>query len=86
MTPNFEAIAPVMNGRSAEPVCPRPAIQPTAPGRSQCGTSLAVRFMTIGYIGPKTRPMKDTAIAFPTRDGTTQIVISSLVGNKHEVD
>ena len=78
LTPNLEAMAPVMKGRSAEPVWPRPAIQPTAPERSQCGIRRAVLFMTIGYIGPKTRPMRETATAFPISDGTHQIVISNL--------
>ena len=34
--------------------------------------------MTIGYIGPSTMPTKDTATAFPIRDGTNQMVSSSL--------
>jgi hypothetical protein len=34
--------------------------------------------MTAGYIGPKKNPIKDTLTAFPIKDGTSQIVSSSL--------
>ena len=32
-------------------------------------------------MGPKRRPMHDTATAFSTSEGTTQMVTSSLKGN-----
>ena len=35
----------------------------------------------MGYMGPKRRPMHDTATAFSTSEGTTQMVTSSLKGN-----
>jgi len=34
--------------------------------------------MQMGYMGPKSRPTKATAMAFPMRDGTNQMVNSNL--------
>ncbi len=34
----------------------------------------------IGYIGPRRRPMKETAMAFSRKEGTAQIVASRLCG------
>lgn len=47
-TPNFDAIVPVMNGRTAEPACPKPEIQPTAPDRTELGIRRPDMFMTMG--------------------------------------
>ena len=78
MTPNLDAIAPVMKGTTAVPAWPKPAIHPMAPDISQCGTRRPVIIITIGYIGPRKTPIKETETAFATSDGTSQIVISSL--------
>jgi hypothetical protein len=37
LIPVFDAMAPVMNGKTALPACPNPAIQPIDPVRSQRG-------------------------------------------------
>ena len=76
--PYLEAIAPVKNGKIAEPACPNPAIHPMDPVSNQGGISVADWFMRIGYIGPRNNPTIDTATAFPISDGTLQMVTSSL--------
>ena len=82
--PNRLAIAPVMNGNTADPVCPSPAIQPIEPVSNHGGSSAADCFMKIGYIGPKNRPTIETATAFPMREGMNQMVNSRLVGKRDE--
>lgn len=67
-----------MNGRTADPLIPRAAIQPTALDMSHGGTRSAVLFITIGYTGPRKSPIKETATASPTKEGTIQIMISRL--------
>lgn len=79
LMPCFCEIAPVIKGRMALPACPKPAIQPIDPVRIQRGRMREAWFMAIGYIGPSKAPMIDTAIAFPTSDGTNQMTSSSLV-------
>ena len=69
-----------MNGRMALPVCPTPEIQPTEPVKSHLGSTFFEWFTRMGYIGPRSMPMTATAMAFPTSEGTTQIVTSSLRG------
>lgn len=39
--------------------------------------------MTIGYIGPKSKPMKETATASPMRERTRQMTTSSLRNYEH---
>ena len=48
LIPVFDAIVPVMNGRTAEPACPKPAIQPIDPVRRRGGRMRPAWFMTIG--------------------------------------
>ena len=76
--PNREANKPVKNGSTAEPACPTPEMYPIAPKKSQRGRMWVLWFTRIGNIGPRSRPTNATAIAFSTRDGTTQMVTSSL--------
>ncbi len=77
--PNFDASIPVMKGRMADPACPTPAMYPIQPVRSQRGRIVDEWFIKIGYMGPRTSPTNETAMAFSIREGTTQTVISSLV-------
>ena len=46
--PTLDASAPVRNGKNAEPVCPKPAIQPIDPVKSRGGSTRPAWFMTIG--------------------------------------
>ena len=69
---------PVMNGNSAAPVNPNPPIQPMDPVRSHGGIRRPDSFIRMGYMGPKKNPTKETAIASPTREGTSQTTNSSL--------
>ena len=48
LIPLFDAIAPVMNGRTAEPACPKPAIHPIDAVRRRGGRIRAAWFMTMG--------------------------------------
>lgn len=68
-----------MNGKSAEPAKPKLAIQPIEPVSSQGGIRRPVSFMRMGYIGPSTKPTKETATASPMRDGTSHTTSSSLI-------
>ena len=76
--PNFDASKPVRNGSTAEPACPTLAMYPRQPVRSQRGRMVVLWFIRIGYMGPMSSPMNDTANAFSMSDGTAQTVISSL--------
>ena len=76
--PLLEAMAPVKNGNNAEPVCPNPAIQPIHPVKIHGGRILAEWFMTIGYMGPRRTPTKETATAPPRSEGTSQTTSSRL--------
>ena len=76
--PNFCASAPVAKGSKAEPIIPVPAMIPSDPGRSTGGIRLPETFMSMGYIGPRKNPTKDTATAFTVRDGTTYTIICRL--------
>lgn len=69
-----------MNGNSAEPVKPKLAIQPMDPVSSQGCRTRPDSFIRIGYIGPKKNPTKETAMASPTKEGTSQTISSSLKG------
>lgn len=70
----FDAKTPIMNGTSAEPACPKPAIQAMHPVRIQGGRIQPAWFITIGYVGPTSRPMKLTATASAIRDGISQTI------------
>ena len=76
--PNFDASKPVRNGSTAEPAWPTLAMYPRQPVRSQRGRMVVEWFMRMGNMGPKKKPTKETAIASPTRDGTSQTISSSL--------
>ena len=78
LIPNLDDRAPVMNGRTALPAWPNPAIQPIAPVRIQRGRTRPVWFMVMGYIGPSSMPTNETATASPMREGTNQTVSSRL--------
>ena len=78
MRPTFDASRPVMNGKSADPACPNPAIHPMHPLRSQGGRTCRAWFMTSGYIGPRSIPTNETASALPMSEGTNQTISSSL--------
>ena len=67
--------------RKSSPSCRQyatPAIQPTAPVRIAGGNSRPEWFIKIGYIGPKKSPTKEIAMAFSTRESTSQMVNCSL--------
>ena len=66
------AIPPVMNGNTAEPAEPKLAIHPTAPAMSSGGRTPPAWFMTMGKMGPRKRPTRETATAPPIREGTNQ--------------
>lgn len=55
---------PVMNGKTALPACPKPAIQPIELVRIYRGRILPAWFIAIGYMGPRRAPTIDTATAF----------------------
>ncbi len=76
--PLLLAIAPVMKGSNALPVCPNPAIQPREPVSRYGGSIRTAWFAAMGYMGPRKNPTKHAAIALPTSDGTRQTMISSL--------
>lgn len=78
LIPALLAIAPVMKGNAADPVCPSPAIQPIQPVSSQRGRTRPDWFITIGYIGPSRMPTSETATAPPMRDGTSHTTSSRL--------
>lgn len=75
-----------MNGKMAAPACPRPEIHPTQPVKSHLGRMPFAWLTRMGYIGPRRSPMTDTATAFSTSEGTTQIVTSSLERNCFSID
>ena len=77
--PKCDASAPVRKGKRAEPANPKPPIQPMEPVSSQGGIRREDSFMRMGYIGPKTKPTNETAMAPPTREGTSQTMSSKLV-------
>ena len=54
------------------------AIYPRQPVSNHRGRMLVEWFIRIGYMGPIRSPMKETAIAFSTSEGTTHTVTSSL--------
>ena len=68
----------MMNGNSADPANPKLAIHPMEPVNNHDGRSFPVSFISIGYIGPRKKPTRDTAIASPMRDGTSHTISSSL--------
>jgi len=55
------------------------------PVRIHGGIILDDWFIAMGYIGPRRRPVIDSAIAFPTREGTNQTIKSSLFASKRQV-
>jgi hypothetical protein len=78
LIPVFEAMAPVIKGNSALPAWPKPAIHPIDPDKSHRGTIRPAWFMTMGYMGPRTTPIKETETAPPMRDGTNHTTSSRL--------
>jgi hypothetical protein len=82
MIPYLFAKAPVTKGKIAEPDCPNPAIHPMLPESNLRGMMRPVWDMTIGKKGPRAMPTKETATAFSIKEGTNQMVISSLVTTK----
>lgn len=80
LIPNLDEIAPVMNGRTALPAWPKPAIQPMDPVRIHRGRTRPAWFIAIGYMGPRRTPTSETATAFPMSEGTNQITNSRLEG------
>lgn len=85
LIPALDAIAPVTNGKNADPACPDPAIQPMQPERSQGGKIRREWLITSGYMGPRSMPTPDTATAPPTSEGTSQTTISSLLARREGV-
>ncbi|PSR73980.1 hypothetical protein PHLCEN_2v10211 [Hermanssonia centrifuga] len=67
-----------MNGKTADPAWPTPLIQPTLPINNHFGKMVLHWLTRMGYIGPSSKPMQDTATAFSSKEGTTQIVTSNL--------
>lgn len=67
-----------MNGNSADPAKPKLAIQPMEPVSSQGWMRRPVSFIKIGYIGPSTKPTKETATASPMSEGTSHTMSSRL--------
>ena len=67
-----------MNGRTAEPAWPAPAIYPAQPVMSHGGRMVVEWFMRMGNIGPRRRPTREIATAFWMSEGTNQTVTSSL--------
>jgi hypothetical protein len=53
----FEATTPVINGITADPACPKPAIQPIEAVTSHLGRTFDVWVITSGYMGPIKRPI-----------------------------
>ena len=78
LIPTLDANAPVMNGKTADPACPNPAIHPIDSVNNQCGRILLDSFMTIGYIGPRRMPTTETATASPMSEGTNHTMSSRL--------
>lgn len=76
--PKLDASTPVMNGSTAEPAWPAPAMYPAQAERSQRGRMVVEWLIRIGNTGPRKIPTSETATAFPTREGTTQTVASRL--------
>ena len=72
--PNFEAIAPVINGRTALPPTPQADIHPTIPLTRWRGRTRAEWFTAIGYIGPRRMPIIETEIAAAVKEGTSQTI------------
>lgn len=68
----------MVKGKIADPVCPTPAIQPTAPVSSHFGMTLLEWLTRMGYIRPSSTPANETATAFSMSEGTRQIVTSNL--------
>lgn len=79
LMPALDANAPVMNGRTADPAWPKPAIQPIEPVSSHRGRMRLAWFMAMGYMGPRKTPTMETATAPPIREGVNQTISSSLV-------
>ena len=79
LMPTFDASAPVTKGKNADPACPKPAIQPMHPVRSQGGRTCRAWFITSGYMGPSNIPTNETASAPPMSEGTNHTTISSLL-------
>ena len=79
--PKFEANAPARKGIMAEPISPDAPTIPTVPDMSHAGTICFVTVIIRGYIGPRRKPMRETATASPISDLTDQTIISNL----HEV-
>ena len=73
-----DAIAPVMNGNAAAPAALKLEIQPIAPEMSSGGRMRPAWFMTIGKMGPRKKPTKETQIALDMRWGTSQTTSSRL--------
>lgn len=82
--PNFSANTPVMNGRTAGPTCPTPAIHPMAAGSIQRGRTRLAWFMVIGKRGPRRAPTRATATALPKREGMSHTTSSSLDCGRRE--
>ena len=75
-----DAIAPVMNGNAALPAAPKLVIHPILPEMSSGGKTVPAWFITIGKIGPRKKPTKDTQTAEEMRLGTSQTTSSRLTG------
>ena len=85
LIPALDAIAPVTNGKNADPACPDPAIQPMQPERSQGGKIRREWLITSGYMGPRSMPTPASATAPPMSEGTSQTTISSLLARREGV-
>lgn len=73
-----------MNGKIALPEAPMPDINPIDPVTISRGKILPVRLITMGYMGPRRTPIRDTAAAFPMSDLTNQMVNSSLPPKRYD--
>jgi hypothetical protein len=51
-----------MNGITADPACPKAAIQPIDPVTSHLGITFDVWLITSGYMGPMKRPITATYV------------------------
>jgi hypothetical protein len=74
-----------MKGKRAAPDPPTAPMQPIATVRILEGRIRPPWLTIIGYIGPRKKPMNETATAFPIRDLVCHTTISRLVVDENLV-
>ena len=80
LIPALEAIAPVMNGKTAAPAAPQLPAHPIAPEMQSGGRMRPAWFIRMGKMGPRKKPTNEMEIAPAKRFGTNQTTSSSLAG------